>query len=186
MWFRDPCPLHKNKEVKDLGGSPHPARWYTLTWVDQISPHEQKRNEMEITILVIQYLTVFLNHQNNYLNLWWKLNYSLGFSGGSDGKESACNAGDLSSIPESGKIPGEGNRNPLQYSCLENPWTEEPGGLQSMELQRVRHNWATNTFTSNYSLAAALGLDLKIILHGEGVSHPHTLTATPHFWAVYV
>ena len=39
---------------------------------------------------------------------------------GSDGKESACNAGDLGSIPESGRPPGEGNGNPLQYSCLEN------------------------------------------------------------------
>ena len=38
----------------------------------------------------------------------------------SDGKESACNAGDLSSIPGSGKSPGEGNGYPLQYSCLEN------------------------------------------------------------------
>ena len=38
----------------------------------------------------------------------------------SDGKESACNAGDLSSIPGSGKPPGEGNGYPLQYSCLEN------------------------------------------------------------------
>ena len=84
------------------------------------------------------------------------------------------------------RSPGEGNGNPLQYSCLENPWTEEPGGLQSLELQRVRQNWATNTFTSNYSLAAALGFDRKIILHGEGVSHPHTSTATPHFWAVYI
>ena len=36
-------------------------------------------------------------------------------------KESACNAGDLGSIPESGRFPGEGNNNPLQYSCLENP-----------------------------------------------------------------
>ena len=35
--------------------------------------------------------------------------------------ESACNAGDLSSVPESGRSPGEGNGNPLQYSCLENP-----------------------------------------------------------------
>ena len=50
------------------------------------------------------------------------------FPGGSDGKESACNAGDLGSIPGLGKSPGEGNGNPLQYSCLENPWTEEPGG----------------------------------------------------------
>ena len=39
----------------------------------------------------------------------------------SDGKESACNAGDLGSIPGSGKSSGEGNGNPLQYSCLENP-----------------------------------------------------------------
>ena len=45
----------------------------------------------------------------------------LGFPGGSDGKESACNAGDLGSIPGSGRSPGEGNGNPLQYSCLENP-----------------------------------------------------------------
>ena len=45
----------------------------------------------------------------------------MGFTGGSDGKESACNMGDLGSIPGSGRSPGEGNGNPLQYSCLENP-----------------------------------------------------------------
>ena len=42
------------------------------------------------------------------------------FPGGSDGKESACNAGELSSIPGSGRALVEGNGNPLQYSCLEN------------------------------------------------------------------
>ena len=46
---------------------------------------------------------------------------SLGFPGGSDSKESAYNAGDLGSIPGSGRSPGEGNGYPLQYSCLENP-----------------------------------------------------------------
>ena len=45
----------------------------------------------------------------------------LGFPAGSDGKESACNVGDSGSMPESGRSPGEGNGNPLQYSCLENP-----------------------------------------------------------------
>ena len=45
----------------------------------------------------------------------------LGFPGGSDGKESACNAGDLGSTPGLGRSPGEGNGNPLQHSCLENP-----------------------------------------------------------------
>ena len=43
----------------------------------------------------------------------------VGFPGGSDGKESPCNAGDLGSIPGSGGSPGEGIGNPLQYSCLE-------------------------------------------------------------------
>ena len=119
------------------------------------------------------------------------------FPSGSDGKASTYNAGDPGSIPGSGRSPGEGNGNPLQYSCLENPmdggtflhilwaslvaqtvknlpvmqetqvqsrdreapmekgmathssilpwripWTEEPGGLQSMKLQRVTHNLA--------------------------------------------
>ena len=45
----------------------------------------------------------------------------LGFRGGSDGKESACNAGDLGSIPELGRSPGERHGNLLQYSCLANP-----------------------------------------------------------------
>ena len=45
----------------------------------------------------------------------------LGFPGGSDGKESGCNAEDLSSIPGLGRSPGEGSGNPLQYYCLENP-----------------------------------------------------------------
>ena len=46
---------------------------------------------------------------------------SRGFPGGSDGKESACSAGDLGSIPELGRSPGEGSGNPLEYARLENP-----------------------------------------------------------------
>ena len=45
----------------------------------------------------------------------------MGLSVGSDGKESACSAGDPGSIPGLGRSPGEGNGSPLQYSCLENP-----------------------------------------------------------------
>ena len=57
-----------------------------------------------------------------------------GFPGGSEGKASACNAGDPGLIPGLGKSPGEGNGNPLQH-CLgilawEIPWTEDPGGPQ--------------------------------------------------------
>ena len=46
---------------------------------------------------------------------------ALVFPGGSDGKESACSAGEPGSIPELGRSPGEGNGNSFQYSCLENP-----------------------------------------------------------------
>ena len=61
----------------------------------------------------------------------------MAFPGGSDSKESACNAGDQGSIPGSGRAPGAGNDHSLQISCLENSMTEEPGGLQSIGLQRV-------------------------------------------------
>ena len=50
-----------------------------------------------------------------------KTSYYKGFPGGSNGKAFACNAGNLSLIPGSGRSPGEGNGNPLQYSGLENP-----------------------------------------------------------------
>ena len=67
-------------------------------------------------------------------------NVSMDFPGGSDGKGSTYNAGDPGSIPGTGRSPREGNGNPLHYPCLENLMTEEPGGLQSMGLQRVGHN----------------------------------------------
>ena len=51
-------------------------------------------------------------------------------------KNLPVSAGDAGSIPGSGRSPGEGTGNPLQYSCLEIPWTEESGGLQSMGSQK--------------------------------------------------
>ena len=76
------------------------------------------------------------------MNFFLTNNSSFGTKGrsySSDSKESACKAGDQGLMPGSGRSPAEGNGNPLQYSCLENPWTEEPGRLQSMELQRLGH-----------------------------------------------
>ena len=58
-------------------------------------------------------------------------------------KNLPARAGDITDtglIPESERCPAEGHGNPLQYSCLENPMDREPGGLQSIELQRVRHD----------------------------------------------
>ena len=74
--------------------------------------------------------------------------YSLDFPDGSAGKESACNAGDVGSIPGSGVFPGEGNGNPFPYSCLGNFTDRRPGGLQSMESQKSQtglNNLATTT-----------------------------------------
>ena len=67
----------------------------------------------------------------------------MGFPGGSDNKESACNAGDLGSIPWLGLSPGGEHGNPLQYSYLDNPHDRGAWWLQSMGSQRVRYNGAT-------------------------------------------
>ena len=66
------------------------------------------------------------------------LNNDGGFPGSSDGKESACNARDPGSILGLGSSPGEGNGYPLQHSGPENS-TDRGGRLESMWLQRVRH-----------------------------------------------
>ena len=70
-----------------------------------------------------------------------------GFPGGSDGKESTCNAGGRGSIPGLGRSPGEGNGYPLQYSGLE--ISKDRGAWQATVhgLQRIGHGWATFTFT---------------------------------------
>ena len=72
----------------------------------------------------------------------------MGFPGGSEVKASASNVGDLGSIPGSGRSPGEGNGNPLQYSCLENPvdggalWATVPGVAKSQtQLSSSPHLW---------------------------------------------
>ena len=67
----------------------------------------------------------------------WVVFKTCGLPGGSDGKESACSAGDLGSIPGSGRSPRDGNGYPLQYLAWRIPWTKGPGMLQSMWSKRV-------------------------------------------------
>ena len=80
-----------------------------------------------MTIFLAFYLTIFSNIShvslsiiNIYLYICIPLYVHLGFPGGSEGKEYACNAGDPGSIPVSQRSPGGWNGYPLQYSCLEN------------------------------------------------------------------
>ena len=78
----------------------------------------------------------------------------MGFPCGSDGKESACSAGDFGLIPGSGRSPGEGNGNPLQYSCLEKSisrgtwWTTAYGVAKSQtQLNDSHRHTHTHTLT---------------------------------------
>ena len=64
----------------------------------------------------------------------------IGFPWWLSGKESACNAGDVGSTPGSGRSPGEGMATYSSILAWRIPWTEEPGRLQSMGSQKVRHN----------------------------------------------
>ena len=73
----------------------------------------------------------------------WGLRMNLGFPSGSVVKNPPANAGDVrdkGSIPGLGRSPGGWHDNPLQYSCLGNPMTEETAGLQNTGSQRVRHD----------------------------------------------
>ena len=73
----------------------------------------------------------------------WDFFFFFCFPDGSDGKESACNASDPGLIPGLGRSPGEGNDNPLQYSCLGNPM--DRGTWQAIDygLAMVGHGLAT-------------------------------------------
>ena len=83
----------------------------------------------------------------------YPLQYSWASPGGSDGKEFACNAGDLGSIPGLGRSPGEGNSYPHQYSCMENPLGQRSLAVYSICSRRVRQDWATKHSTcANWKL----------------------------------
>ena len=75
------------------------------------------------------------------------LKYNLGFHGGSDGKESACDVREAGSISRSGRPPWRKKSQPTPVFLPGEFHEEEPAGLQPVGLQRGKHNWATNTFT---------------------------------------
>ena len=78
---------------------------------------------------------------------------TIGESGGSEVKASACSTGDLGSIPGMGRSPGEGNGNPLQYSCLENPMD---GGAWWATVHRVAELDTTEQLHFHFSLSLSL------------------------------
>ena len=96
-------------------------------WVQHLRASKPQRREA----LVAQWLRIHLQCRRPQFNSWVRkipgrrdwlpTPVLIGFLGGSDSKESACNVGDLGSIPGLGRSLGGGHGNPLQYSCLENP-----------------------------------------------------------------
>ena len=90
---------------------------------------------LELSLPALQFISITAHHCLSYL-----LN---AHPGGSEGKASACDVGDPGSIPGSGRSPGEGNGTHSSILAWRIPWTKEPGGLQSIGLQRVGCNSAT-------------------------------------------
>ena len=89
------------------------------------------------------------NHSHDFfLKRVWS--YIMISPGGSDGKGSACNVGDQGWIPGLGRSPGEGNGYHSSILAWRIQWKEEPGRLQPMGSQRVRHNWVTNTASATH------------------------------------
>ena len=83
-------------------------------------------------------------------NIYLLSTYYIYFPAGSEGKESAYNAGDPGSIPGSGRSSGEGNDNPLQYSCLENP--TDGGAWQATVPQVAKSRTQLSDFTFPFTL----------------------------------
>ena len=96
-----------------------------------------------------------------------------GFPGDSDGKESACSAGDPGLIPGSGRSPGEGNGYSLPIFLPREFHGQEPGGLQSMGPQRLDNDWVTNR---------ALEEEMPQMQRVMGVPQPSMLSQSKRHW----
>ena len=94
-------------------------------------------------------MCIYILHLYFYIFVY-TLFFFLLFSGGSVGEVSACSTGDRDSIPGSGRFPGEGNGNPLQYSCLEN--SMDRGAWQAIvhEVTESGTTESTNTHTQEF------------------------------------
>ena len=104
--------------------------------------------------------------KHTYFNITVVLYYILGFPRSSVGKESPCNAGDLGSIPGTGRSSGEGNGHPPQYSCLENPM--DGGSLWATvhEVTESDMTWRLNHHIIHYYITViTINSNIEITLH---------------------
>ena len=125
--------------------------------------------------------SLFLWLQTLFKHIWFILCFMLGFPGGSDGKESSCNPGNLGSIPRSGRSPGEEYANPLQYSCLENPkdkgaWRATVHGVKESQTRLSYHHFHTLCYMHK-SDKLLLSYTIRLYLQYLHVyrCHPHNV-----------
>ena len=110
---------------------------HTFWHVNKCSKDHITRGAWNLQPTGIFLVLVFIFLGNVSIYLWSYIKPSMGFPSNSVVKNLPVNIGDRCSVLGSWRYPGEGNGNPLQYSCLWNPiWTEEPCGSQSMGLQK--------------------------------------------------
>ena len=129
----------------------HPWTWILITQVPKIKLYSWTYTAVPIS----QNHQIIFKSEFNAFSFGSQNNVPPGASGGSDSKESACNAGDPDSILGLGRSPGEGNGNPLQCSCLENPHGQRsPEGYSSwsckeLEMtEQLTHTHVTRTLLS--------------------------------------
>ena len=106
----------------------------------------------------------------------------LGFSCNSDGKETACNAGNLDSVPGLGRSLEEGMATHSSILAWRIPLTEEPGGLQPMGLQRVGHNWVTQ----HTALSVDNQCSLLFVFHRDLQREAEGCVQDPNVWIFYL
>ena len=111
---------------------------FSLTIIQKIKTKARFFKELEKYTRKIAWWKVVILCQQGHNAIFHSLVYSIGFPGGTVVKNPPANAGNTGSTPGSGRYPGGRNVNLFQYSCLENPWTEESGRLQSLRSQTIR------------------------------------------------
>ena len=134
--LRHDCAWCYLSEGRSYGGKGHRSTFHPVHphWKGVVVSLIQTQQESSLKEFLISPRKISLEHMQRlkqqcisvfYLSFYVLVNCKRGFPSGSEGKASACNVGDPGSIPGSGRSPGEGNGNPLQYSCLEKPMDGE-------------------------------------------------------------
>ena len=141
--------LEKTLTLGGIGGRRRRG-WQRMRWLDGITDSmDMSLSELRELVMDREAWCAAIHgvaKSRTQLSDWTELKVLMDFPGGSDGKESACNAGSLGSTPGLGRSPGGGHGNPLQYSGLENP-------MDRGAWQAIVHGVTESNMTEQLSLS---------------------------------